>query len=85
MYFNSVPACSQIPFSPEPLAGGEDPYIWKDAGNNFHVLFHAFDKARTPNGTMFPGSHAFSADGECMHSIQLRYLKFFLVHFPLCC
>ena len=61
------PLKQSMPFSSEPLAGGEDPFIYKDHAGNFHCLFHSFDKSSSANGTMYPGSHAFSTDGVDWH------------------
>jgi len=43
------------PLFPQPWAVDEDPFIWRDKRNNFHMLLHHFH----PQG----GWHAFSRDG----------------------
>lgn len=54
----------------------EDPFMWKDARDNWHVLYHRmFD----PNGTSpvpspgWPGGHAYSRDGLVWSNISRCY------------
>lgn len=67
------PTSDSIPFSSEPLAAGEDPFVFTDPEGNYHCLFHAFDHQGGLGATYFPGSHAYSEDGKVWHYSGAAY------------